>query len=352
MIVNAFMPVGTQIGTDCVKWLFRRLDQKWVKGDLAKYSTKKTQLWQYIELYSGPSYFVHFKYSALFNIAFVTMFYGVGLPILFPIAVMSYVVFYLLERYVVAYTYQMPPSLDDKLTKNAVSVLKFAPLLMLFNGFWMLGNQQIFKGGVNRKEQNTSVMITGHDFDSIWEVDQTSPMILMAIGLLFILVIQKLFKKHLKKWGFGLSQNKLVVDENLPHFFSAVKLQEADWMVSENKHYAKDYGLLVIDKDLHAKLDDTEVSANPIQGTHFYRPLCNMQYVQDFAYISCGIPDRSDYIVDGDDEEGNDNVQSDLTCIVLNLAFLNEELAEKIVIGNTLATEARGNTLAAKSVCG
>jgi len=39
------------------------------------------------------------------------------------------------------------------------------------------------------------------------------------------------------------------------------------------------------------------------------------------------MPNRSDYIIDDDEDEGNDNAQSDLVKIVLNLAFLTDQAA-------------------------
>ena len=70
-----------------------------------KYHTKKTQLYQYMELYSGPNHVIHFKYSNILNITFVTMMYGLGIPILFPIACIAYAVIWSVERYQLAYTY-------------------------------------------------------------------------------------------------------------------------------------------------------------------------------------------------------------------------------------------------------
>ena len=69
------------------------------------------------------------------------MMYGLGLPILFPIAAISYFIFWVVERYQVAYSYPMPPALDDRLTKNAVSLLQYSPLLLLANGYWMISNK-------------------------------------------------------------------------------------------------------------------------------------------------------------------------------------------------------------------
>ena len=142
MIINAFMPVISQVISDVLKAWGQRRDQSWEKDPAkAKYVTKKTQVSQYMDLYMGPEYIVHFKYSSVFNITFVTMMYGVGIPILFPIAVLSYTILWISERYYVAYNFQMPPSLDDRLSKNAVNVLKYAPMIFLFNGFWMLSNK-------------------------------------------------------------------------------------------------------------------------------------------------------------------------------------------------------------------
>ena len=51
------------------------------------------------------------------------MMYGLGLPILFPIALLSYFIFWLVERYQVAYTYKLPPQMDELITFNVVKRL-------------------------------------------------------------------------------------------------------------------------------------------------------------------------------------------------------------------------------------
>jgi len=73
-----------------------------------------------LDLYSGPNYIIHYKGSALLNMTYVTMMYGLGMPILFPIAALDYIIFWATERYQIAYTYQNPPALDDTLTKNMI----------------------------------------------------------------------------------------------------------------------------------------------------------------------------------------------------------------------------------------
>lgn len=92
-------------------------------------------------LYSGGDYVIHFKYSGLLNIAYITMMYGMGMPVLFPLAVVNYWFQYVAERIVVAYYMKAPAALDDKLTVNCIKKLRFAPMLFLLNGAWMLGNK-------------------------------------------------------------------------------------------------------------------------------------------------------------------------------------------------------------------
>lgn len=103
--------------------------------------TKCTQAVQYIRLHSGHDYLIYSKYSYLLTTVFITMTYGVGIPILFPIAAFTFALFWLHERYYIAYRYRLSPSFDDKLSKNAIDILRWTPMLLLFNGYWMLSNR-------------------------------------------------------------------------------------------------------------------------------------------------------------------------------------------------------------------
>lgn len=138
MIVNAILPFVTLATSFIIPALKIKLDQKF-SGDV--YKTKKTSFAAYRELYTGADYVIHFKYAGILNIMFITMMYGLGMPILFPIAAFNFLNQYICERIIVAYTMRQPPALDDKLTVNALSMLRYAPLLFLANGYWMISNQ-------------------------------------------------------------------------------------------------------------------------------------------------------------------------------------------------------------------
>ena len=143
-----------------------------------------------MDLYSGPEFIIHYKYSGILNVTYVTMFYGPGLPILFPIAVISYIIIYCIERYGLAYTYQMPPAMNDMLTKNALNLLSYSPILFLLNGYWMFSNLQIFDGVVNSIDISSDKMQTSHTLASVRVLGQTTPMLLIAIALLVIAILR------------------------------------------------------------------------------------------------------------------------------------------------------------------
>ena len=59
-------------------------------------------------------------------------------------------------------------------------------------------------------------------------------MLFIAVPILTIIIGQRFFYKIMMRAGLTLEKAKFLVDENLPNFFKAVKLQDAQWMAFEN----------------------------------------------------------------------------------------------------------------------
>ena len=89
----------------------------------------------------GPEFDISSRYATMFTIVYVTLIFGIGMPILYPLAIFNLSVIYLVERYVLAYHYRVPPTMDDRMVKNAMKILSFTPMLFLANAYWMLTNQ-------------------------------------------------------------------------------------------------------------------------------------------------------------------------------------------------------------------
>jgi hypothetical protein len=67
--------------------------------------------------------------------------FGAGIPYLFPVAVLSFIILYSCERLLVAYSYKQPPAFDEMLNKSCINILVWAPQLYFIIGFWMMGNK-------------------------------------------------------------------------------------------------------------------------------------------------------------------------------------------------------------------
>ena len=72
------------------------------------------------------------------------------------------------------------------------------------------------------------------------------------------------------------------------------------------------------------------VPKKPISNIPFYWLLANPEYQHKFNYFTVALPNRSEYIEDGDSDEGNDCEQSDFVYIMLNLAYLKYDHAMDI----------------------
>lgn len=87
-----------------MSWYEVRSDQSWIKDKAkARYSTKCTQIMQFLEIHSGPDHEVHVKYAEVLNVVFVTLMYGPGLPVLYLVAVIHYFIYWNVARYSVVY---------------------------------------------------------------------------------------------------------------------------------------------------------------------------------------------------------------------------------------------------------
>ena len=162
-------------------------------------------------------------------------------------------------------------------------------------------------------------------------------MLLIAIPLVVIIAIRRGFYRLMVKWGYTLSKNQINVDENLPNFFEAVKLSDADWMVFENRNLRQNYGFNFIPETVEEQLDDWQLAKKPIQGVAWYNILANPIYARQFNFIEVNVPSREDLIVDGDDNEENDCEQSDMVQVLLNIAFAPRDVVKSYTFGEGLS---------------
>jgi hypothetical protein len=59
------------------------------------------------------------------------------------------------------FSYRLPPTYDEKLNNNVLSIMTYAPLLFLSFGYWMLSSRQLYGNDVHYIESATATK-SGH----------------------------------------------------------------------------------------------------------------------------------------------------------------------------------------------
>lgn len=239
MIFNLYWPIMEFCAFYGLRTTFRLLDKSFnIKSD----STKKTTIQQYIELYSGPTFFIHYKYSTILNIVFVTMMYGIGLPILFPIASGSLFVLFVVEKIMIHYSYRAPPMYDEKLNNNVLTVLTYAPLLFLSFGYWMLSNKQLISNDHLYKFNNLSdVRKSGHIWTSVFTAEAYDKNPGMPLLIAFWIVLFGTIFRHIAfKYGAkifpSIKIGDIEIDEDLDNYFNTLDDHDRNWSIKEEEN--------------------------------------------------------------------------------------------------------------------
>lgn len=340
MRLNCVMPIILEVTAACIRGAKRLLDYL-KRGKGTNTATKTIQA--YINLYAGPEYLLHAKYSSILTITYISMIYGAGMPILFPIAAISLFVLFVVEKYCIYYVYKAPPAYDEKLNNKALKVLSFAPLFCLGFGFWILTNMQLIHNDeMTAKEHTDQAYKSNHYWleflTSEGRSDSGGAMLLIIlffiegfrilfgtpVGAAWNALISSIGNETLTAWlAPGLVHDELELDEDIELYQNCLDLDDRHWTIAEENNSRK-FGIQTIMKETYDDIRDGHLTDDKyhLEGVHTYDILRNPLYQQAFQYYSADLIGRKDYIVDGDDDDTNDCAQSDLVRIILNLAFL------------------------------
>jgi hypothetical protein len=238
MYLNAFFPIIEALGYWALRILFRFLD----KGcSCDKYKTKKTSIQSYIDTYTGPIYLMHYKYSALLNIVFVTFMYGLGMPVLFPIAILSFVIMYAQEKMMLYYGYRVPPMYDERLSQTVLNQLQWAPILLCLFGYWMVSNQQLLSNShLVPRATTDDVANSTHTMGTIfsnrgWE-GSNWVLLFTFIVLMFILFGGNWIGKKIENCFPNFAIGDIQLDEDIDVYWASLDDEDRKWSVREEEN--------------------------------------------------------------------------------------------------------------------
>ena len=269
MVFNIYYPIIEILGYAGLRFLYRLLDRgccycRKEKPDGSP-NTKSTSIQGYINLWQGPMYFMHFKYSSILTITYITMMYGFGMPVLFPIALASFVVLYLVEKYALFYVHVTPPMYDERLSNDVLNKLQFAPLLYLIFGYWMASSQQLISNDyLSPTTSSTETYITQHTMGGVFSGQGWNgikwPMMIAFIILNLVWYFGDLLQRWLYTLFPSLQIGDIEINEEIDNYWVALDEDDRKWSTEEEKNSRK-LNMKILTDDQNERLTD-QANAN------------------------------------------------------------------------------------------
>ena len=248
-----------------------------------KRPTRLLTIQQYVNLYSGPQHLMHFKYAAILNTVWVTFMFGLALPMLFPIAAFTFFNYYLCEKFLLTYYYQKPPMYDEKLNNTALAWAKYAPLLMMVFGYWIMGNKQIFANLIIPLEY-TSGTLTGHYGTP--DVGQELPLFIVGWCLIaYFFIWNPLLFCCRKKGNCMKTDDDSVENENLGSYFECVSTKDKKCWLAEEVYNRNKLGIETMNDETLGKIQTIKSRKRTMTGTPNYEILSNSKYEAAFQFV-------------------------------------------------------------------
>lgn len=94
-----------------------------------KHSSVSLSQGAYNKLFEGPTFDVALRYSAALNTVFVTLMYSAGLPLLLPMAFVSFFISYWIDKYALLRVCNMPHRYDAAVSVASVALMPIAAVI-------------------------------------------------------------------------------------------------------------------------------------------------------------------------------------------------------------------------------
>lgn len=232
MYINIFIPF-VEFGIVYAAYTITKWhDRSWTTN---VHTTKCKSMGQYIDKMSGSENDIFDHYSFIMVVVFINMYFGVGLPLLFPLTLIAILFLYIFERLLTIYWYKKSAMINDRLNKNAIKTLKWAVHLYTFAGYWFLTNRQIFYDDVEPKARRSDTDITNHTIYHI-EIDRTFPLLIFSFGLLAYMIFYLVFSFVWSMIKSDTMNQYLRSVEDLYSFYDSVDQHDLKTLILEEEH--------------------------------------------------------------------------------------------------------------------
>jgi len=203
---------------------------------------------------------MHYKYSSILTIVYITFLYGFGMPILFPIAMLSFLVLYLVEKMMLFYGYVLPPMYDERLSQSVLNKLQFAPLLYVCFGYWMVSNQQLVANDhLTQMTNSKATEITSHTIADVfhgvgWE-GYCWPLLVTFIILNLINYFGAWLQGRFEECFVDLKIGNIDFNEDIDNYWATLDANDRKWSISEEKNVRETLGWKLLTDEQQARLE-------------------------------------------------------------------------------------------------
>ena len=157
-IFTAFVPIILFVVMGSVRFIKRLLDRSCTSD---KFKTKTKTILSYIQKHSGPEFLIHLKYVSVISSVFMSMIFGFGMPLLFPVTVLNLTIRYVCEVAMLYYSYKAPPSYSRNISDFVYSILLLTPIGFLAFGYWQASSLQLISNNyLTPIERASDMMLT------------------------------------------------------------------------------------------------------------------------------------------------------------------------------------------------
>lgn len=146
-MVNMFLQILFPFLDILIVALTKRYKYAWDQGkvfnqeDLPISNTRCKSQWNYFEIYGGQNFPIELRYAFFRQVLVVCFLFGAGIPILFPIGFIAFLLSSNLQKYELSYIYKKPVNFENCLNERSIKHNNCLPILYASFGFWFYGNR-------------------------------------------------------------------------------------------------------------------------------------------------------------------------------------------------------------------
>lgn len=206
------------------------------------------------------------------------------MPIMFPIGAITMFNYYIVDRLLICYYYRRPPIYDDKLNKYALVMLKYAPVLLLFFGYWTIGNVQVFEAGSSITPLiNSGIpLTTNHEMTP--QGNQSLPLFILGTIILVVFIATDCCGSCLRKIHLMPNDEVELLSEEIGTYFECVPINERKRWYAQELYANKKLGINSMGEYAKEQLRTRNGDYRVIKNAPNYEILSNISYCQQFQF--------------------------------------------------------------------